>query len=1150
MSAAAASASNAGASNAGGNVEIDEDLQSRQLAVYGREAMMRLAKSKVLITGMDGLGAEIAKNVILANVGSVTLHDTAEVAIADLGAHFYLKEEDVGKNRAEACLGELQELNPSVMTVASQRDLEPKFLAEFQIVVCVSTPLAEACRINEYCRSARPPIAFVYTSAYGLAGAAFSDFGPDFPVFDWSGEAKKSAIVAKISQANPAVVTCVFDKNDPHSRHDLAEGEVVEFAEVKGMTELNGNAYTVKEVINPWMFSIEVDTTGFGEYFDGGLVTEKRMPRFIPFRSLRETLHSPGEFLVSDWGKWGRPALLHLALQALDAYRTEHGGAYPAPGDAAAGDAVVAAATELNAAKLADLDAEAARLEAQSKALGAALDAMDAAALGLDVEGSPEAAAGLSAARTEVEAQLKAVRDRQGAMGWERIDEVDEATLRSVASGSSAVLNAMAAFLGGLVGQEVVKAGTSKYMPLNQWYHFDALESLPAEAVDPASLAPRGSRYDAMTAVYGAELVEKIRNLKYFLVGSGALGCEYLKNFALTGVGTGPDGEVIVTDDDVIERSNLSRQFLFRNWHVKKSKSLSASEAAMAMNPEFKVKALQERVSPDTENIFNDAFWSSLSGVCNALDNIKARLYVDERCVFYGKSLLESGTLGPKCNTQVVVPHLTENYGASRDPPEREAPQCTIHNFPHTIEHCLVWAKSEFTGLFETSPAEAQKVLDLGSVDAYVETMQASGAGIGDILNNLRGDETWGGGVTDMLNDVPASYDDCVKWARHKWQIYASNMIRLLIHVFPEDMLTSEGGRFWTAPKRFPTPLEFDLADDMTFQFLRAASLLRASTFGINKPASVTRETIAAALASYSEPAFDPAALGDVKIESDPNAEAGAAEGTDDDISTVVAAIAPIPEVKAKTTTLYPEVFEKDDDTNHHIAFIQALGCLRARAYAIAEVDMLKAKLLAGNIIPAIATATAMAAGCCMFELVKLAQGLPVDAYRNSFFNLGVMAFSAADPMPPAKITSRQETIKPDPENYPDYEEERDIIAFPDPHTAWDAVVIDIGAAGTVADVLAYFDSHNLSVMSIAVNGGLIYRAGASGDAVKGNVFVDHVAEKVGADASRGFVVIEPLCEGADMQEIEFPPLVLVKVSDGYALSRTATTSMGKPVDA
>jgi len=73
--------------------------------------------------------------------------------------------------------------------------------------------------------------------------------------------------------------------------------------------------------------------------------------------------------------------------------------------------------------------------------------------------------------------------------------------------------------------------------------------------------------------------------------------------------------------------------------------------------------------------------------------------------------LLESGTLGTKCNTQVVVPHMTENYGASRDPPEKSAPMCTLHSFPHNIDHCLTWARSEFEGVFEKSPGEANAYL-------------------------------------------------------------------------------------------------------------------------------------------------------------------------------------------------------------------------------------------------------------------------------------------------------------------------------------------------------------------------------------------------------------------------------------------------------
>lgn len=51
-------------------------------------------------------------------------------------------------------------------------------------------------------------------------------------------------------------------------------------------------------------------------------------------------------------------------------------------------------------------------------------------------------------------------------------------------------------------------------------------------------------------------------------MGAGAIGCELLKNFAMLGLGCGPEGCVTVTDMDTIEKSNLNRQFLFRPWDV------------------------------------------------------------------------------------------------------------------------------------------------------------------------------------------------------------------------------------------------------------------------------------------------------------------------------------------------------------------------------------------------------------------------------------------------------------------------------------------------------------------------------------------------------------------------------------------------------
>lgn len=198
--------------------------------------------------------------------------------------------------------------------------------------------------------------------------------------------------------------------------------------------------------------------------------------------------------------------------------------------------------------------------------------------------------------------------------------------------------------------------------------------------------------------------------LNYFLVGAGAIGCELLKNFAMVGVGAN-GGKVIVTDMDLIEKSNLNRQFLFRPSDVQRPKSNTAARVIKKMNPDMNVIAHENRVGPETENVYDDKFFEELDGVANALDNVDARIYMDRRCVYYRKPLLESGTLGTKGNTQVVVPFLTESYSSSQDPPEKSIPICTLKNFPNAIEHTLQWARDNFEGLFRQSAENAAQYL-------------------------------------------------------------------------------------------------------------------------------------------------------------------------------------------------------------------------------------------------------------------------------------------------------------------------------------------------------------------------------------------------------------------------------------------------------
>jgi ubiquitin-activating enzyme E1 len=281
------------------------------------------------------------------------------------------------------------------------------------------------------------------------------------------------------------------------------------------------------------------------------------------------------------------------------------------------------------------------------------------------------------------------------------------------------------AVIGGFVAQEVLKACSAKFHPMVQHLYFDSLESLPAILPSEQECQPTGSRYDGQIAVFGKTFQEKVANHRQFLVGSGAIGCEMLKNWSMIGLGAGKNGIIHVTDLDTIEKSNLNRQFLFRPKDLGKFKAEVAAVAVSEMNPDLagKILAKQEPVGPTTEGmllftfsslliflfagIYDADFFGSINGVTNALDNVKARkfshsdntylltpitfagLYMDQRCVFYKKPLLESGTLGTKGNTQVVVPHLTESYASSQDPPEKETPSCTIKNFPNAINHTI-----------------------------------------------------------------------------------------------------------------------------------------------------------------------------------------------------------------------------------------------------------------------------------------------------------------------------------------------------------------------------------------------------------------------------------------------------------------------------
>ena len=570
------------------------------------------------------------------------------------------------------------------------------------------------------------------------------------------------------------------------------------------------------------------------------------------------------------------------------------------------------------------------------------------------------------------------------------VDDVSEPYGRVFAMTAAGELPPVVTFMGGVVCQEALKACSGKYTPVHQWMFYDAQEALPDgfAAMPESEFAGTGaSKYDSVVRVIGQTLQHKLADLKVFVVGAGAIGCEVLKTLAQMGVATGSNGMVHLTDLDSIERSNLSRQFLFRSGDVGKLKSETAVRAIEAMYPGIHMKAMSARVGEETEDIFTDDFFRGLDCVVTALDNVKARRYIDARCVQTCCPLLDSGTLGPKGSTQDVVPHLTESYSSSNDPPEPTIPFCILHNFPNAIEHTIEWARDKFHGLFV---AEAETINNYAARDDFAATLDENATVRLETVRTL---------YHDLVDARPSSMADCVRWARLLFEDFFVNTIKKLLFSFPPDALTAEGVMFWLPPKKCPVPLEFDAHNDLHRAFIEAAANLRAANFGIPQVRNMSAADVDAAVAGLEVPHFvgvQKQVLDEHGNLQDAGSETGG--GAEDEVAALLAKLPPRASLGSDHPAT-PAEFEKDDDSNYHIAFINACSNLRASNYHIPTVDFQRTKFIAGRIIPAMISTTAVVSGLQCTELLKIVQKKPLDCYRSAFVNLALPLFAFSEPI-------------------------------------------------------------------------------------------------------------------------------------------------------
>jgi ubiquitin-activating enzyme E1 len=503
--------------------------------------------------------------------------------------------------------------------------------------------------------------------------------------------------------------------------------------------------------------------------------------------------------------------------------------------------------------------------------------------------------------------------------------------------------------IGSVAAFEAIKLITGKFMPINQfwcWYDPNLITINKPLTIGLTSIGK----------IYGSDIESKLANSSWFIPGSGAIGCELLKNLAFLGVSTNK-GTIYLTDPDNIEKSNLNRQFLFRSHHIGKPKSLMAVESIRLMKPSFNIVGLTQKVCKDTQS-FVDKYTACVTGVINALDNIEARRYMDQECFNKQMPLFESGTTGTKGNTQVVIPYLTETYSNSADPPqEKSFPICTIKSFPNEITHTIHWAMDYFE-IFNRGPKNINKWIKDSSVfdnGVSVENNQ----GKEDVFNFL-------------IKFNIKSFTDCVHRAIIMFYEKYKHQIEQLLTTYPENYKIEDSNFFWSNGKRKPKPFDkFDCNNSYHLDYIEATSRLIAQVYQLDE--QVERDEIKSI-----------------------------AKNLDKDLDTFNKNVdIVLPDNSSfKNIVLKPEEFDKDNII--HVNFITASSNLRAINYSIPPITFQETKGIAGRIIPAIATTTSVVSGLIVLEILKYiinSNEDKIEKYRSSYINLADTSLVYSEPI-------------------------------------------------------------------------------------------------------------------------------------------------------
>lgn len=949
--------------------EMNINFYSRQIGTYGLDTMNKLINMNIFIYGLRGVGFEVAKNLILAGPRKVTIYDENICKINDLSSNFYITEEDVicKKRRDYASLKKLSELNNNVKVDIIEGNsiinhliskLEKKEEKYNLVVLTQFSPKNFVIELDNFCRNNN--IGFIFGTELGINGFYFVDFGNKFIVKDQNNEDDKF-IINNISKSNPGKITLA---NPIEIK--LKNNDYIIIKEIEGMTELNENEFIKIKKIDDYNIEIIKDTSNFTDYISGGYIQKAKIPLELNFSSFEQSLESPyseeDEYPAQiDFGKSCFNEIIHIGILALYEFLNQNNNSFP----------------ELNNKE----DAEK-FFQIAKKIL---------------IEKENDKAYWVQGLREEIE----------------NFDMFFYKIIIGMSVWAKAQISPIASFLGGLISQTIIKY-TGKFKPTKQWFWFNFNEIV--ENIDINSERTlKGTKYDDQIAIFGNDIQKKLEEINIFMIGAGALGCEFLKCFAEMGISTSKskNSMVTITDNDCIEESNLNRQFLFRMKDIGLSKSEIASNYVKNVNKDFNCISLKGRVGEETENIFNENFWKKQNFIINAVDNVEARIYINQKCMQFGKILINSGTNGTKANSQVIIPNKTLEYSPPSDK-EESIPMCTLRNYPTSINHCIEWALEKFNSFF-IEIINKIKLFVENKDEFYQELSKQGFITQKEIMIKV---------IKYLKIIINKDYNEILKIAFEEYNESFVKSIKRTLSNYPPDFINSDGTKFWSGNKICPKPIDFDIKNNLAINYIKSYAKILANEISI--PIENNDDIIKTKLLEFISEEIEKNKIEIININNkreykfknnyeEENEEQRIKlvkekklkinerlKKREEEINKLKEELNNIDITDLKTNSgnvFFIKEFEKDDDKNGHIDFIFSASNLRAQNFKIPNEEKIKVKLIAGKIIPAIASTTASIVGLVSLQLYTLCKNYNINSLRDCKFDLANNYFEFSAPI-------------------------------------------------------------------------------------------------------------------------------------------------------